>query len=170
MPGGRVRWRDHEAAAGSRAELAFALGAIALGALLFAGLAGISPGAGYDRIGPRFFPFVVAAGLVVIGAAIGVAALFRPLASRAHASAAEPVYWRPAAYLLAALLLSMALLERAGFVVAASLQFWLVARAFHSRRPWRDAIVAVALVVCVYVLFSRGLGLTLPVGPFWNDQ
>ena len=45
-----------------------------------------------------------------------------------------------------------------------ALQFWLVARAFRSRRPGRDFLIAVALSLIVYLAFSRGLGLPLPAG------
>jgi len=62
------------------------------------------------------------------------------------------------------LLLNLALLERAGFVIASSVQFWLAARAFHSNRPARDAVVGVLLSAIVYFAFSRLLGLTLPAG------
>jgi len=37
------------------------------GLLVLAGSFAIDFGAGYDRIGPRFFPWVVAAGLLVSG-------------------------------------------------------------------------------------------------------
>jgi len=56
------------------------------------------------------------------------------------------------------------LLERAGFIFTAAVLFWLVARAFESTRPWRDAVAGVLLSVFVYVVFTRGLGLVLPGG------
>jgi len=37
-------------------EMAVALAAVALGLFVFAGSSSISLGAGYDHIGPRFFP------------------------------------------------------------------------------------------------------------------
>ncbi len=70
--------------------------------------------------------------------------------------------WQPLALLALACLLFLVLVGRIGFIVAASLQFWLVARAFRADRPLRDAIVAATLSLVVYVSFSRGLGLALP--------
>jgi putative tricarboxylic transport membrane protein len=71
----------------------------------------------------------------------------------------------PAAFTLGLALASGVLfLERAGFVLTAALLFWLVARAFASPRPLRDAAVGLALSVVVYLAFTRGLGLVLPPG------
>jgi len=51
-----------------------------------------------------------------------------------------------------------------GFIVAAALLFWLVARAFDARHPARDAVYALAVAVCSYALFDYALGLPLPAG------
>ena len=61
--------------------------------------------------------------------------------------------------------LFLLLAGRAGFIVAASLLFWLVARAFGDHRPLRDGAAAVLLATVVYAAFARGLGLALPAGP-----
>ena len=142
-----------------------------LGVGLAAGAFGIRFGVGYDRIGPRFFPFLVSLGLVVVGSWLAVAALrgsrTRPAAEE-PSEAAIPTNWRTnwpgLGYLSLALLLNLLLLERAGFVIASTALFWLAARAFGSRRPACDAVVAVLLSVLVYQAFTRGLGLTLPSG------
>jgi putative tricarboxylic transport membrane protein len=151
-----------------RSELALATGVAALGAFLLVGIPAIRFGAGYDRIGPRFFPYAVAAGLIFLGAWLAVGAL-RARAREPQFGGATalqpPLNWAPIGYLGLALILNLALLERAGFVIASSIQFWLAARAFHSRRPVRDAVIAVLLSVVVYIAFSQFLGLTLPAGP-----
>ncbi len=139
----------------------------ALGGLLALGLSGISFGAGYDRIGPRFFPYVVAVGLLVLGGWFLAAGFLRKQAAPLTTSETgmeAPVNWTPLIYLALALILNLLLLDRAGFVIASAIQFWLVARAFGSRRLFRDVFVAVMLSVICFVAFSRGLGLTLPSG------
>lgn len=149
------------------AERAFALGMVALGAIVLLGTRSIEFGSGYDRIGPRFFPYGVAAGLGTIGSWL---ALRPPPRAQGYDEdgapvvAGGPLNWASLGYLGLAFVLQLALLDRAGFVIAGSLQFILVARAFHSRRPVRDALVGVLLCTTVYVAFSRGLGLTLPAG------
>jgi putative tricarboxylic transport membrane protein len=147
----------------SRTEASLAVSIVVAGLLLFAGIRGIAPGAGYDRIGPRFFPIATATGMILLGAAVAIAARRRrpPVEP-----AAEPVplNWVPFGYFALAFVLFIVLLDRAGFAIAAALQFWLVARAFRSRRPARDFLIAAALSLIVYLAFSRGLGLPLPAG------
>ncbi len=159
------------------ADLAVALGVAALGVCLAVGSTGISLGTGYDRIGPRFFPYLVAMGLMLLGSWLAVAAI---RGNRATPVAEEndepdlqmnwqmnwPINWSALGYLALALLLNLALMERAGFVISSSVLFWLAARAFHSRIPARDAAVAVLLSILVYFAFTRGLGLILPLGIF----
>ena len=45
-----------------------------------------------------------------------------------------------------------------------SMQSWLVARAFRSNKPIRDALIAMLLAITTYYAFSRGFGLSLPAG------
>jgi putative tricarboxylic transport membrane protein len=146
----------------SRREAWLAASVVVLGLLLLAGVGGIAPGAGYDRIGPRFFPVVTATGLIVLGAVLAIAARRRrPVEPTADTAALN---WAPFGYFALAFVLFIALLEPAGFAIAAAVQFWLVARAFRSHRPARDLLIAVMLSLIVYVAFSRGLGLPLPAG------
>ena len=149
----------------NRTETSLAASVVVLGLLLLAGVRGIAPGAGYDRIGPRFFPVVTAAGMILLGALLAISAQRQrpPVESTVHTPS---INWIPFGYFALAFLLFIALLETAGFAVAAALQFWLVARAFRSRRPARDALIAVVLSLIVYLAFSRGLGLPLPDGIF----
>ena len=145
-----------------------------LGILLGAGSFGIPLGVGYDRIGPRFFPTLVAAGLVLLGVWLAVTGLRsstnprhkeRAVATEAEFSEADvPTNWRALGFLAAGLLLCLALFERGGFVIASSALFWVAACGFGSERPLRDAVIAVALSVAVFLAFTRGLGLTLPLG------
>ena len=161
------------------ADLAAGVAILLLGIGTGVGSFGIPPGAGYDRIGPRFFPSIVAAGLVMLGAWLNVAALrarrtkTNTAEDKVNGTHAEPrllardaTNWGGLGYLGAGLLASLMLLERGGFVIASSVLFWLAARGFGSRRIVRDAVIAVALAVLVSMAFTRGLGLTLPQGIF----
>lgn len=149
---------------GRASELGVALTVGGLGTFLFVHASGIPFGAGYDRIGPRVFPYLVAVGL------LGLAAFLAAAALRGRAAFTAPAWegtlnLRPLAWLAVALALVPLAMDRTGFVPAAAAQFWLAARAFHSRRPWRDAIAAVVVAFVVYMAFARGLGMTLPQGP-----
>src|SRR5919106_105828 len=171
--GGRLSVRTAMTATHRRvipwAQLAAAGAAMALGAILLVGARGISFAAGYDRIGPRFFPYSVGVGLIGLGAAFAAHLVLASRKGRESDLALaddDPIRWRRLALVLAALALTILLLDRAGFVIACALQLWLVARAFGSTRPVRDAVVAVLLPTIVYFAFSRGLGLSLPAGIF----
>jgi putative tricarboxylic transport membrane protein len=60
----------------------------------------------------------------------------------------------------------MVVIGRAGFIIASTLLFVMIARGFGSRQPVRDAVIAVVLAAVVFFLFTLGLGLSLPKGPF----
>ncbi len=67
---------------------------------------------------------------------------------------------------MAGIALSVFILERAGFPVTAAIVFTLTARAFGSRRLLRDAAIGLVLATLTYLIFARGLGVSLPGGPF----
>lgn len=57
-----------------------------------------------------------------------------------------------------------AILEFAGWIIAAALLFWCVARAMGSRRPLFDLTLALTVSSLVYIAFDVLLGLNLPSG------
>jgi Tripartite tricarboxylate transporter TctB family/Tripartite tricarboxylate transporter family receptor len=72
--------------------------------------------------------------------------------------------WGPAALIAVGMVLDLALMEWAGFVLASTALFWLTARAFDRQHPGRDALFAFGLSACAYLLFVRVLNVTLPAG------
>lgn len=115
---------------------------------------------GSAPVGPRLFPFLIAAGLLAIGATL----LREALAGRiAHERGIE-LDWRAVALVSAGLIVEMLLIEYAGWIVAATLLFVLVARAFLSRRILVDAALGLGLAVLAFVVFNYGLDLGLPGG------
>jgi len=119
---------------------------------------GTAPASG--DVGVELYPKLVLAGLLVFGVAAAVAALRtrRPTPARA------PLHWRSLALVAGGIALNLLLAERAGFIVAAALLFWLVARAFDARHAVRDACWAVAVAVAAYALFTYALQQPLPAG------
>ena len=97
-------------------------------------------------------------------AAFGLAAAVVVLRERANAPPRGSFAWRPLALIGAGAALHVLLAESLGFIVAAALLFWLVARAFDTRHPARDAACAVGVAVCSYALFNYALDLPLPAG------
>ena len=142
-----------------RMELGIATGAIIVGLFILGDSFVIKLGSGYDRIGPRFSPLVIATGLLVTGLMMLIEVL-RGINRRE----VEPVNLKSFGTLLLGLVSCILLLKPAGFIIAASIQFWLIARAFKSTRTVRDAVIAVILSTSVDFIFTRGLGLVLPQG------
>ena len=145
-----------------RLEVAVASGVVALGFVVVGGIFTIGSGVRYDRIGPRFFPYLVAAGLLLSGVFLLREALSRKTAPESR----SPSSGSNLGILTIALASGVLGLDRAGFILTSVVVFWLLARAFGSRRIWRDALAGVVLSVIVYLAFTRGLGLPLPMGIF----
>ena len=107
------------------------------------------------------YPLFVLAGLVLSALAAGVQAI---RTSDVSASTDARATWRSIALLAAGMALNLALMQRAGFVIASAMLFWCTARAFDPRHPKRDAVSAIAMAIGAYVLFARVLQLSLPSG------
>ena len=150
-----------------RAELGLAALLLALGVFLLVETQRIAVPVNANAVGPRFFPTVVGAVLVVVSLWLAVDVL---RGGRGEMEAAEDVDvsrssdWRTLGLLSAVFLGHAFLLEPLGFPVAAALLFFGVAAALGSRRWARDAAIAVVLAVLVFVVFARGLGVGLPAG------
>jgi len=107
------------------------------------------------------YPLFVLAGLALFGVLAAVSVLRERLRTSAAAAGG---HWRPIAWIVAGALANVALAETTGFVLASAALFWLVARAFDARRPWRDAAFALGMSIAAYVLFADLLQVQLPAG------
>jgi putative tricarboxylic transport membrane protein len=112
--------------------------------------------------GGGLFPALVGAGLALTIAALLVEARRRRVTQPSRARDTGNV--SGVAWIGLGAILTLSLLERAGFVVASTLLFALTARGFGSLRWVRNLTVGLAFAVAVYVIFTRGLSLTLPSG------
>ena len=150
----------------NRAELSLSLGVVALGVAAGAVTAQLPSEGGYARIGPNFFPAVVAAGLVLLGAWLLWEALRGGWRNRAVAEpGSEHAFLRNSfAWVSAGLFLHLALIGTAGFVIAGTILFACVARGFGSTRAVRDAALGVVLSIAVYLFFVKFLNVGLPAG------
>ena len=113
---------------------------------------------------PRLYPMFVLAGLAVLGAA-ALVTLWRERRARVEGRVLD---WRPLALIGVGAALHVLLAESAGFIVAAALLFWFIARAFDPRHPARDAGWALAVAVASFALFDYALELPLPAGVLGN--
>ena len=149
-------------------ETLLALAAVVFGILIVwqATLIRLTPA--YSKVGPRVIPYIVGAGLVIVGAWLAYEALTgRTATGTAESEDADPTLptdWRCISLLALALLAYLLLIERAGFIIASATLFVMAAFAMGSRRLARDIAIGVILATVLYLVFNRGLGLSLPAG------
>ncbi|MBA3504628.1 MAG: tripartite tricarboxylate transporter TctB family protein [Betaproteobacteria bacterium] len=148
-------------------EMLISFALIALGSFVVLETRSIAETQGYAQIGPRLFPYIIGVGLTLCGAVLGWHALTGgwrniPLDQEGHGAPD----WLAFFIISAGIVLHMVVIGWAGFIIASTLLFVLIARGFGSRRLVRDALIAVALAAVVFFVFTSGLGLKLPSGPF----
>jgi putative tricarboxylic transport membrane protein len=140
--------------------LGFAL--VLLGILILTGTLAITVAPAYSRVGPRVFPFVVAAGMIVLGILYALES-WKGAQTPAEDHAAK--LW-PIVLISGGIIVDALLMPSLGFILSSTILFVLVAVGFGSRRYLRDGLVGLALSAVAYVTFMYGLGLRLPAGPF----
>jgi putative tricarboxylic transport membrane protein len=128
-------------------EAIISLALIALVAYVVYETQSIAETQGFAQVGPRLFPYIIGTGLTLCGAVLGW-----------HAVSGG---WRNLP-----LSLHMVLIGWAGFIIASIVLFVFIARGFGSRKPVRDLGIAVVLANGGFFIFTQGLGLNLPAGPF----
>jgi putative tricarboxylic transport membrane protein len=152
-----VRWHAQ------RADAAIAIGLLAAGIFFAFQTYALPEAPGYAQVGPRLFPGLIATGLIACGAALAYEALtggFRKL----PASERPPIDWRAFAWVSTGVIAHMAAIGWVGFIVASTVLFTCVARAFGSTRTIRDALLGLLLAATTFFVFTQGLGLALPSG------
>ncbi|MFT7839093.1 tripartite tricarboxylate transporter TctB family protein [Saccharothrix sp. BKS2] len=119
-------------------------------------------------VGPRAFPYAVAALLLVTGVATLVAVLRGRLGPAEDAEDVDPdarTDWATVAKLVAVLVAHLVLIEPLGWPVAGAVLF--LGAAWTLGAVWWKALpVAVVLALVAQVVFASGLGLSLPAGIF----
>ena len=152
---------------------------IAIGAVLLAIGAGLCIGTftvhtlpGQDSLGPRLFPALIGAGLVVLGLAHFIVAWRQRHDTAPVVEAGEfatelpPGHWPTLAWVVAGVAIAAALYNFLGFIIAATAVFVLTARGFAGRFSLLHVAVGGVLAIVVFVGFTAGLGLRLPTGIF----
>ncbi|ASU77875.1 tripartite tricarboxylate transporter TctB family protein [Actinopolyspora erythraea] len=144
----------------------------AIGGFLLVRTAAMDVPSSVSFLGPRFFPTVVGTLLVALGISLAVRATLAghrtrtvDAASEEHPGATHSGSDRKPLLLTAAsLVVHLALLRTAGWIVAGALLFWGVSCALGSEHRLRDLGISVIVSSAVQLAFSAGLGLSLPSG------
>jgi putative tricarboxylic transport membrane protein len=141
-------------------------GVLALGLFVAIETSRLEVAPSHAAIGPTLFPYLIATGLIVIGALVLREAFFGHVA---HERGGFELDWLAVGLVSAGLIVQLLLLETVGWIPATTLLFVAVTRAFGSRRLLTDAVIGLALASLAFVVFNYGLGLDLPVGTVLED-
>ena len=147
---------------GPGAEIGLSLGVVALGIGVAAVTATLPSEGGYAGIGPNFIPAVVAAGIILLGVWLSFEAFtggWRKMPEQTEVFSPNPFAW-----ISAGLFAHMALIGWAGFVVAGTVLFALVARGFGSTRWPRNVAIGLVLALAIFLFFVKLLNVNLPAG------
>ncbi|MEU0498340.1 tripartite tricarboxylate transporter TctB family protein [Mycobacterium sp. NPDC006124] len=141
---------------------------VAVGAFLFYDALHLPGGfAKVDPVGPRLFPLVVGAGLVVMAVILAIAI---PRGSRGEADAGEdidpdrPSDWRTVGLLVAIFVATILLVVPLGWTITSALMFAASATVLGSKHYVRNIIIGAVLGVLSFYAFYSGLGIPLPAG------
>lgn len=120
-----------------------------------------------DPVGPQAFPYVVGTGSLLLGLALGVAAL---AGSRGEVEGGEDVDldqsadWRTVGRLVGVLILTVLTVSWLGWALTGAGLFAGAAWSLGSRTLVRDVLVGLALAVGSWYAFVVGLGVPLAPG------
>lgn len=118
----------------------------------------------YSKVGPTIFPYMVAAGLLVLGVLLTLQAVQGQWGETDADADESPPDLHALGWLGAGLILNVALIDFLGFIIASTILFVCVCRAFGSKVLLRDIIVAVALTLIAYLGFAKLLGISIGAG------
>ena len=151
------------ASANIKDAVAGAVVAVAGGVLFFAALSFTSPSAQADAVGPRFFPLVASAVLVLGGLGLVVTSLrSRDASTRAPDEENVPLGRLVMVFTLFAGFLLI--FEPVGFLISTAL-FMTVMTSYVRPDRWKtNGIVGVLTSLVIHFSFTQLLGVDLPVG------
>ncbi|MGO4704464.1 tripartite tricarboxylate transporter TctB family protein [Microvirga sp. 2MCAF38] len=137
---------------------------IALGLLILAGLIWLDTTrlelSSVYGLGPKAMPSVVAIGLAILAVGNAIMAVRGGLPTR------DTLRWTPILLIIGGLAALIALIHfGGGFIPATAVLFVATSAAFGRRAPVADLIIGLVAGVVIYLLFSKLLTLSLPMGP-----
>lgn len=113
----------------------------------------------YVFVGPKAFPYAIALGLFLLAIATAIEAM------RGDTPERMPDETVPVLWILGGLVGQIALIGFAGFSIATGVLFAATARGFGRGPLYFTFPIGVAISLALWVMFAKGLALSLPAGP-----
>lgn len=113
----------------------------------------------HSAVGPAAFPTIIAGGLAILAVATAVEAIREGAIARPR-DEAGPMVW-----VLAGLVGQIILLPFLGFSIATGWLFAATAKGFGRGPVWAHFLAGTVMCFIIYVIFAKGLQLSLPAGP-----
>jgi putative tricarboxylic transport membrane protein len=147
-----------------RVQAVIGLGFIVAGVAMAGQTFLVDAEAGYAGIGPRFFPFAIAAGLGLCGLGLIWEALsggYRALEAPPAEARLDRTAARGLAWIVGGLLFQLLTIPFIGFVPTSTVLFACVARAFGARSLGRSALIGALMALTIWAIFTQLLGVSL---------
>ncbi|MCB4767970.1 tripartite tricarboxylate transporter TctB family protein [Ancylobacter sp. Lp-2] len=113
----------------------------------------------YSSVGPAAFPTLIAIGLGLLAIANAVEAM-KGVEEERPRDEIRPIFW-----VLAGLVGQIVLLPFLGFSIATGWLFAATAKGFGRGPIWAHFLAGAAICFVIYLIFAKGLQLSLPAGP-----
>lgn len=137
----------------------------ALGAWFMLQALDLREGPGYAAVGPRVFPLLVGAGLLISGLFVALGGVRSArIGAETGDEPAEEQDWATLVQVGLVLAAFLALYLPLGFTLASAFFLPACAWVLGSRSPGRDLLAGMLVSVATYYLFTQLLGLELPQG------
>ena len=152
---------------GGKSELTFVGSLFLLGAIVFWDTWRSVPPAFNLTVSPKVFPYAIATLLMVLSAILFIAVLRGDTATPEGLEPGDEIVksdFKTFGIVLASLFAFLLLIERAGFIIAASITFFGITVAFDNKKHLRAAVFGTLFITVIYLSFTHFLHVQLPAG------
>ena len=118
-------------------------------------------------ISPKLFPYIIGWFLIALCAILAIQIIRGGTAVPEGLGAGDKIEksdYKTFALVLASLFAFLLLIERAGFIIAASITFFGITVAFDNKKHLRAAVFGTLFITVIYFSFTHFLHVQLPAG------
>lgn len=113
----------------------------------------------YTPVGPKTVPYIIAIAFLLLAGATAVQA------ARGNFPERDAQQLGPMAWVVGGLVVQLLTMKTFGFAIATGLLFAATAKGFGRGPLWLTIPIGIVFSLAVWLLFAKGLQLSLPVGP-----